>query len=214
MPDESSVLQPQYNTPDQQHETAIFGMWVFLATEILLFGGMFTALTMYRVIHPQAFVVASHHLNLALGTINTAVLLSSSLTMALGVRTAQLGKREATIGYLLATVLLGLIFLALKFLEYYQHWQGGLLPGPWFHVDAPEPQVIQLFMVFYFVMTGLHALHLTIGCGLMVVLAGLTYLRKFSAAYHTPIQVGGLYWHLVDIVWIFLYPLFYLIGHH
>jgi cytochrome c oxidase subunit 3 len=209
----SAALAPQFDDPLQQREAATLGMWVFLATEILLFGGLFAGLTAYRTMYLPAFEAASHHLELWNGTLNTAVLLTSSLTMALAVRSAQLGAKKPTALLLLGTAGLGAVFLGFKLLEYYHHYQHGLVPGAMFRYEGPYPDQVQLFFVFYYVMTGLHAVHLTIGLGVTLTLAALAWLGRYSRAYHTPVEMGGLYWHLIDVVWVFLYPMLYLIGH-
>jgi len=207
-------LREQYETPDQQRETASIGMWIFLVTEIMLFGGLFTAYTVYRFSNPQAFDIASAHMEIVLGAVNTAVLLCSSFTMALAVHSAQLGRQRAVALLLLATMVIGVIFLGIKFTEYYLHYQDHKAPGFWFEYAGPYTAKVQMFFVFYFVMTGLHAVHMTIGLGILSVLLFRTILGSFSAEYYTPIEMGGLYWHFIDVVWIFLYAIFYLPGLH
>jgi cytochrome c oxidase subunit III len=208
----SSVLGPQYDTLEQQHGAATLGMWVFLATEVLLFGGLFTAYTFYRIIYPAGFADGSRHLDLALGGVNAGLLLVSSLTMALALHAAQTGQQRALFGYLLATAALGAVFMAIKGLEYAHHFQTGLVPGlAWAYAGACAAE-LQLFMFAYFAMTGLHALHLTIGIGWVCVLALLSRRGAFPPTRHTPVEVAGLYWHFVDLVWIFLLPLLYLVN--
>ncbi len=207
-------LREQYETPDQQRETASIGMWIFLVTEIMLFGGLFTAYTVYRFSNPQAFDIASAHMEIVLGAVNTAVLLCSSFTMALAVHSAQLGRQRAVALLLLATMVIGVIFLGIKFTEYYLHYQDHKAPGFWFEYAGPYTAKVQMFFVFYFVMTGLHAVHMTIGLGILSVLLFRTILGSFSAEYYTPIEMGGLYWHFINVVWIFLYAIFYLPGLH
>lgn len=202
-----------FDDPEQRREAATLGLWIFIASEVLLFGGLFAGLMIYRWLYGPAFEAASHRLDLWNGTLNTVLLLTSSLTMALAVRAAQLGRRKPSAYWLLATLALGLAFLGFKGLEYVQHYRHGLVPGPLFRYDGPFPAQAQLFFVFYYLMTGLHALHLTIGLGVTVFLAAQTWCARYSTLYHTPVELGGLYWHLIDIVWIFLYPSLYLIGH-
>ncbi|HEY9721748.1 MAG TPA: cytochrome c oxidase subunit 3 family protein [Oscillatoriaceae cyanobacterium] len=213
MPNAAHLHEP-YDTPEQQREAATLGMWVFLGTEIMLFGAMIMGFCAYRISYAQAFTEASHHTDLLLGTANTAVLLTSSLTMALAVRSAQLGSRKWLTGLLFGTMGLGIVFLVLKIAEWIEHYQHHLLPGAGFVFPGPHSATAELFFYFYFLLTGIHALHLTIGCGVMAVLAILAWRGKFTPAYTNPVEIGGLYWHLVDIVWIFLYPLLYLAGHH
>jgi cytochrome c oxidase subunit 3 len=207
-------LREQYATPLQQRDTASVGMWIFLVTEVMLFGGLFMAYTVYRLSNPQAFDIASSHMEMVLGAVNTAVLLCSSFTMVLAVHSAELGKQRAVALLLLATMVIGAIFLGIKFTEYYLHYQEHKVPGFWFEYAGPFAGKVQMFFVFYFIMTGLHAIHMTIGLGILAVLLFRTILGTFSAEYYTPIEIGGLYWHFIDIVWIFLYAIFYLPGLH
>ncbi len=189
-------------------------MWVFLLTEIMFFGGMFGSYTIYRNMYPEAFASTSHYMNVTLGGINTAVLICSSLTMALAVRSAQLGRKKALIAFLLGTLALGLIFLTIKYLEYHEKWVDHHIPGPGFHyADSRYAQQAQILFFLYFAMTGMHALHMIVGAGLIVTLIAMASRNRFSAAWYTPVEMIGLYWHFVDIVWIFLFPLLYLIGH-
>jgi cytochrome c oxidase subunit 3 len=208
-------LQHHFDNLDQQFEASALGMWLFLVTEILFFGGLFAAYMIYRLMYPRAFAEASHELDVVLGGINTAVLIGSSLTMAMAVWSAQLGRRSGQLLYLALTMGLGLVFLGIKAVEYSAKFEHHLVPGPNFRFDAAyDPIHSQLFFSLYFVMTGLHALHMVIGIGLMAVLFVMAWQGRFTRAYHTPVEVSGLYWHFVDIVWIFLFPLLYLIDRH
>jgi len=207
-------LREQFTTPDQQRETASIGMWVFLVTEIMLFGGLFSAYTVYRLSHPQGFDIGSSHMDDVLGAVNTAVLICSSFTMALAVHSAEMGKRSLVSLFLIATMVIGAVFLAIKFTEYYLHYQDHKVPGLWFDYHGPDARSVQMFFVFYFIMTGLHATHMTIGIGILSVLLFRNFVGSFSAQYHTPIVLGGLYWHFIDIVWVFLYAIFYIPGLH
>ena len=207
-----SALAHQFDDPVQQHEASSLGMWAFLLTEIMFFGGLFVGYTVYRTAYPAGFIAGSQHLDVILGTINTAVLISSSLTMALSVHAAQTGHRQLLTRFLLLTMLLGLVFLGIKGYEYWHKYHESLVPGIRFTYDGLYASQVQLFLVFYFLMTGLHALHMVIGLGLLTVLTVLAWRGVFSAAYSTPVEIIGLYWHFVDIVWIFLYPLLYLLG--
>jgi cytochrome c oxidase subunit 3 len=198
----------------QQFEASSVAMWVFLTTEVLFFGGLFAGYTVYRVAHASAFAEASRHLDTTLGAVNTAVLICSSLTMAFAVRNAQLGRRGLLVGFLLATLVLGGVFLGIKFYEYHEKFVEHLVPGPTFTYLGSEVGAAELFFSFYFLMTGLHALHMIIGIGVLLVLVAMAWRGNFSPFYHTPIEITGLYWHFVDIVWIFLFPLLYLIGAH
>jgi cytochrome c oxidase subunit 3 len=210
----SYALRHQFDDPGQQREASHLGMWTFLVTEILFFGGMFTAYTVYRSEYPAAFAGASHHLSLIIGTINTAVLIASSLTMALAVHASQTGRRKTLLVFLVATMCLGSVFLGLKGVEYAHKFEEHLVPGPNFVYRGPDAVHAQLFFSLYFAMTGMHAVHMIIGLGLMTYLLICAARGRFTPEYHTPVVVGGLYWHFVDIVWIFLYPLLYLVGAH
>lgn len=206
-----SFLAPQFDSLEQQHETRTLGMWVFLVTELMLFGGLFTVYAVYRVVYPEGFAEGSQHLATGLGAINTAVLIISSMTMALAVHSAQTGKRRALMLFLLLTMVLGAAFLAIKAVEYYAHYQERLVPGIAFEYAGPESSAVTLFYLLYFAMTGLHAIHLTVGIGLVAAILIMSWRRYVSAEYWTPAELTGLYWHFVDIVWVFLFPLLYLI---
>jgi len=199
---------------EQQHEASWLGMWIFLATEVMFFGGMFLGYTFYRTAYPQAFAGASNDLDIWLGTVNTAVLICSSFTMALAVRAAQLGQRKPVMVFLILTIVLGAIFLGIKFTEYHAKFVEHLVPGGAFTYEGPFADAAEIFFSFYFAMTGMHALHMIIGIGLLATLIVKTARGRFSANYYTPVEVVGLYWHFVDIVWIFLFPLLYLVGRH
>lgn len=214
MAEHRSALAHQFDDLAQQHEASSLGMWAFLLTEIMFFGGLFVGYTVYRTAYAEAFAEGSQHLDVILGTLNTAILIASSLMMALAVHASQLGRRQLIVRFLLLTMLLGLAFLGIKGYEYGHKYHEGLVPGFAFHYEGPQAQPVQIFFAFYFIMTGLHALHMIIGIGLLTVLAVLAGRGRFSSAYHTPVEIVGLYWHFVDIVWIFLYPLLYLIGRH
>jgi cytochrome c oxidase subunit 3 len=210
-----AALWHHFDNLEHQHETTTLGMWVFLATEVMIFGALFTGYAAFRSWYPASFEAASSRLNLLIGGVNTVVLLSSSLTMALAVRAAQLGRHRALVILLVLTALLGTVFLALKAVEYYTDYLENLVPGLAF---APgewrQPQVnaaqVQLFLIFYYVLTGLHAVHLSAGIIIITVLALMAWRRAFTVEHYTPVEMWGLYWHFVDIVWIFLLPLLYL----
>jgi len=208
-------IAAQFEDAGQQRAVADLGIWIFLATEILFFGVLFTAYTFTRYHHPGAFAAASRLTNVVLGSSNTAVLLTSSLTMALAVRAAKLGRRRILTAWLAATLVLGLAFLVIKAIEYTLDYQQHLVPGINFTYAGPDllrAQYVELFFYLYFVATGVHALHLIIGVGVVGSIAVLAARGAFSKAYFTPVEVGGLYWHLVDVIWIFLYPLLYLVA--
>jgi cytochrome c oxidase subunit 3 len=213
-PGHSKELLHHFDTVEQQKDASTLGMWIFLVTEIMFFGGMFTAYIVYRSIHPAAFVAASHELDITMGAINTAVLICSSLTMVLAVSAAEMGQRKSLVGFLILTILLGMVFLGIKAVEYHEKFVHHHVPGASFHFDGPDPASAQLFFSIYFAMTGLHALHMIIGIALLAILAVRARAGVFSSKYYTPIDMTGLYWHFVDIVWIFLFPLLYLLGGH
>jgi cytochrome c oxidase subunit 3 len=214
-------LQHHFEDLGQQHEASTLGMWMFLSTEILFFGGVLCAYWIYRIMYPEAWAVAAAQQLWWLGAINTIVLIISSLTMALAVRASQLGQRMGTVVMLVLTLIFGTIFLGVKGYEYYEHFHEGLFPGAntftWHEVPRLAPQV-QLFMSFYFTMTGLHAIHMVIGAGLLLWFIWRAWRGDFGPEYYAPVEIMGLYWHFVDIVWIFLFPFLYLIhqagGHH
>jgi cytochrome c oxidase subunit III len=198
---------------EHQRDASTLGMWIFLVTEVAMFGGLFSCYTYFYNLYPEAFHSASRHGDFWLGTINTAVLLTSSLTMALGVHASKANARRYLIACLGLTMVLGIAFLGIKGIEYSHHFHERLFPGPGFMY--PDPAITrgaELFFWLYFVMTGLHALHMIIGIAVLGVLCILAKRNSFADGYYTPVEVAGLYWHLVDLVWIFLFPLLYLIG--
>lgn len=205
------AVAEQFESAGQQHEAAQLGMWIFLGTEIMLFGGIFLSIMIYRVSYGSALKTASHHLDMWLGGANTAVLLTSSLTMVLAVVAARETRVRATVGWLLATAGIGLVFLGIKGYEYYKEYHEGLMPG----VGPPFPMPAkpnELFLNLYFTGTALHAFHLTCGIGAVTVFAlliGRQRLRLDERS--TRVELLGMYWHLVDIVWLFLFPALYLV---
>jgi cytochrome c oxidase subunit 3 len=207
----------QFETMDQQRDSATLGMWVFLVTEIMFFGGLFGAYIVYRSLYHDSFEIGSNLLNVKFGAANTIVLIGSSLTMALAINAAQAGRRaKEQVMWLLLTILLGAAFLAVKFtFEWSADYREHLIPGFGF-VIRPEwgaaGHHVPMFFCFYFFMTGLHAIHMIVGIPILAVMAGLASRNKFNADYNAPLENTGLYWHFVDIVWIFLFPLLYLVG--
>jgi cytochrome c oxidase subunit 3 len=214
------ALAHHFDNMEQQREAGNLGMWVFLAQEVMFFGGLFLAYTLYRSKFPEAFAAASNHLNWKLGALNTVVLIVSSLTMALAVYFAQTGVRRLQIVFLIVTMMLGTTFLAVKAIEYYDKYRDHLIPiAGMFQWETAlphnvTPENIQMFYWIYFAMTGLHALHMIIGLGIMMWLVYHAWRGRFTPEYHAPVEISGLYWHFVDIVWIFLFPLLYLLGRH
>jgi cytochrome c oxidase subunit 3 len=193
----------------QQREAAELCMWTFLATEILFFGGLFFAYATYRHAYPEGFAAGAAETDVLFGTINTLLLLTSSLTMALAVGAAEHNHRRAIIRYLATTLFFGLAFLGIKAVEYHDDFTRALVPGPNFTSDLPPSA--ELFFVLYWAMTGLHALHVIVGLGIITVIAWHARNGRYTASYFHPVEIAGLYWHFVDVVWIFLYPLLYLI---
>jgi cytochrome c oxidase subunit 3 len=215
VPHHGPELLHHFEQPEQQFESATLGMWTFLVTEIMFFGGLFAAYTIYRAMYPDAFASTSEYMQVILGGVNTAVLICSSLTMVLAVRSGQLGQRNAVILYLVATMFLGAVFLGVKAYEYHHKWVEHLVPGfNWHYEHAQYARNAEILFFLYFLMTGMHAVHMIVGEGLLLALVVMAIRRRFSTHYYTPIEVVGLYWHFVDIVWIFLFPLLYLIGKH
>jgi cytochrome c oxidase subunit 3 len=217
MAEHNHELSHQFEDMAQQREAATLGMWAFLITEVLFFGGLFTAYIVFRTQFPAAFARGSHDLDIMLGAINTGVLLTSSLTMAMAVHAAQEGKSNKSIRFLALTGFLGLVFLAIKAFEYSHKFEHHLFPGSSFAFQGPEADHVQLYFILYFMMTGVHAAHMIVGILLLGVIIWMTAKGRFTATYNSPVENFGLYWHFVDIVWIFLYPLLYLIdvtGRH
>lgn len=204
----------QFDTAEQQYEASQLGMWIFLANEVMFFGGVLAAYLVSFVLYADSFEAASNHLSLPLGTFNTVVLLASSLTMALAVHAAQVGNRAQQVRQLTGTLVLGTVFLVVKAYEYNHKFHEGLVPGPWFSYTGPGAAEHELFLSFYFALTGLHAAHMVIGIAILAVLIARARRGRFGPAYFTPVECSGLYWHFVDLVWIFLFPLLYLLGRH
>lgn len=192
-------------------EVARFGMWVFLATELMFFGVLFGAYLVTRIEYAEGFAEASRHTSVSLGTLNTALLLTSSVTMALAVRAAKLDSKRETVDYLLLTIGFGLEFLAIKLIEYAYDYTEQLVPGVNFDYPGSHAQAAELFFYLYFVMTGLHALHLVIGIVMVAVISWLVWSGRLAGRV-TPVELTGLYWHLIDVIWIFLYLLLYLLA--
>lgn len=243
-------LQHHFEDMGQQHDASNLGMWVFLGTEVMFFGGVIGSYLVYRFTSPDVWGAASRELNVGLATLNTVVLLTSSLTMALAVHSGETGEKLKQVRFLLATMVLGALFLVFKGVEYHEEWEKHLVPGPHFSAarlkipSAGDPASLnteeraeaavtakfaaplvlptatfaerraQLFFLFYFVMTGLHALHMIIGLVMLAVIAHMASRGRFTASYYNPLEVAGLYWHFIDIVWVFLYPLLYLVALH
>jgi cytochrome c oxidase subunit 3 len=222
------ALAHHFSDMHVQKESASLGMWLFIAQEIMFFGGLFLAYTIYRHLYPVAFEAGSHHLARFWGTLNTAVLICSSLTMAMGVHAAALGHAKQIVAWLLATIALGSVFLGVKTIEYKDKFESHLVPGPHFSAEhlklqtkdgeraltEAEGRQAQIYFSLYFGMTGLHALHMIIGIPIIFWIAWRAWRGDFGPGYHTPVELTGLYWHFVDIIWIFLFPLLYLIPPH
>jgi cytochrome c oxidase subunit 3 len=210
---EETHLRHHFANSVQQTDAATLGMWTFLITEVLFFGGMFTAYAIYRGTYPEAFASTSQYMNVPLGGANTAVLICSSLTMVLAVRAAQLSNRKGLIQFLLLTMFFGTIFLVIKAFEYHSKWVEHLVPGFGFQYEPAQfTHNAQILFFLYFSMTGLHAVHMIVGLGLLTFLIVQAKRNVFNANYFAPVEMIGLYWHFVDVVWIFLFPLLYLIG--
>ncbi len=227
-------LAHHFDDMEQQREAGTLGMWLFLVTEIMFFGGMFLAYTIYRAKFPLEFALGSHELDIYLGGFNTVVLIGSSLTMAMAVWASQVGKRKALVWFLILTLALGLVFLGVKAVEYQAKFEHHLFPGSTFHYEAhsetgapaghaeaaappgrvPQENSLQIFFFLYFALTGVHALHMVIGIGALIFLVVAAYRGAYDKHWHSHIELTGLYWHFVDIAWIFIFPLLYLIGRH
>jgi cytochrome c oxidase subunit 3 len=210
-------LAHHFESLEQQHDAAALGMWVFLVTEVMIFGAILVAYAVYRASYPAEFAAASGQLTVGLGGGNTLVLIGSSLAMAFAVRSAQLGKSRLASDFMLLTIALGVIFLGIKALEWYLEYRENLVPLPQYTFNREPFEELslphaKLFFVFYFILTGLHAFHMLVGIGILGVLSVKARRGRYDAEYNAPVEVAGLYWHFVDIVWIFLFPLLYLVG--
>ena len=216
----SAIVEHQFDDIEQQRRAGLLGMWAFLATEVLFFGGLIFAYVIYRILHPAEFRAGSQHLVMSLGALNTVVLLTSSLTMALAVRAARLGRRKTLIAFLICTAVLGSAFLCVKGVEYSIDFKEGLTPRADYHYSGTEVPAtldankINLFYFLYYAMTGLHGIHMIVGIGMLALLALLASRGRFTSENYMTVEYAGLYWHFVDIVWLFLFPMLYLIGHH
>jgi cytochrome c oxidase subunit III len=218
------ALLHHFATEEQQRNSASLGMWWFLATEVMFFGGLFCAYLIYRLAYFGDFGAASETLNPFLGGLNTAVLICSSLTVVFAVWAAQTGRRMTLVVNLVITLILGMVFLGVKAVEYKEKFKNHHVPGASFSFDHKpipghpgqyaNPQHAQIFFALYFVMTGLHALHMIIGLGLFTYLLIHAWRGRYTPEWHTPVEMGGLYWHFVDLIWIYLFPLLYLIDRH
>lgn len=213
-PQERPPLAHQFDDLDQQNQADDLGMWLFLATEVMFFGGMFLAYTIYRMQYESTFAAASRQLDLFWGTLNTAILLTSSFTMALAVSAAAAFRRTRLLLLLLGTLILGSTFLVIKAMAYYHEYRAGLMPllGLPFRWPAESAGEAEMFFDLYFVMTGVHAMHMLIGLGVMLVLLVKAYGGGLLGGHSAPVRLLGLYWHFVDVVWVFLFPLLYLVG--
>lgn len=211
MSNQHTAYAHQFDTVEQQQSASSLGMWLFLVTEIMFFGGLFLVYAVYRHLYFGAFAEASHRLNATLGAVNTAILICSSFTMALAVRAAQLGQRKTLMIFIVLTMILGSAFLGVKAYEYNEKFEKHEVPGYNFEWEGKYGSQAHIFFGLYFVMTGLHAFHMVIGIGLMLYLLYASWHGKYSSAYYWPVELSGLYWHFVDIIWIFLFPLLYLI---
>jgi len=200
-----------YVSSDQQFETAKLGMWVFLVTEILMFGGLFMGYIAYRAWYPELFLLASEQLDVFWGAINTVVLIASSFTVAMAIRSAQVNNQRWIVVNLAITIALAFMFMVIKYIEYSHKWELGIFPGSYYAYDGIAHDKANIFFSIYYMMTGLHGIHILIGIGLMTWLLVRAVKGHFHSEYYTPVEIVGLYWHLVDLIWIFLFPLLYLI---
>ncbi|MDF1544285.1 MAG: cytochrome c oxidase subunit 3 family protein [bacterium] len=210
--DHPANLAHHFTEVEQQQESAKLGMWLFLLTEILLFGGLFCFYAIFRAWNPDIFHNAHFHLDVVMGTLNTVVLITSSVTMALAIRSLQLDQKRAALWFLWSTLILAGIFLVVKYFEYAHKFHLGQLPGKYYTFQGIEGTNPHIFFSVYFLMTGLHGIHVIAGMSIIGWLIVKTSRNRFSSQYYTPVEMTGLYWHLVDLIWIFLFPMFYLIG--
>ena len=205
-------LAHHFDSMATQNHASRLGMWLFLGTEVLLFAGLFLGYSVYRHFYHDTFRVASHSLNLVMGTINTVVLISSSFTVAMAYYSVKRGNNRAAAGLLAFTILCALTFLCIKAFEYHHKFEEGALPGKWFHFEEMKGMPgANMFFTVYFLSTGLHAFHVIVGMAILIWVLRRLVRGDFNTEYYIPVELGGLYWHLVDLVWIFLFPLLYLI---
>jgi cytochrome c oxidase subunit III len=204
-------LAHHFDTIEKQDTAVRLGMWLFLGTEVLLFAGLFLGYTVYRYFFHEAFHEASRTLDLGLGATNTVVLITSSLSVALGYHAIKQGKSKTCAVMLAFTILCALAFLAIKGVEYHHKFEEGALPGKWYHFKEVTAPGASLYYTVYFLATGLHAFHVIVGMSVLAWILVRVLKGHFGPAYYVPVELGGLYWHLVDLVWIFLFPLLYLI---
>ncbi len=216
MADHASAVAHHFEDAEQQRAAGELGMWLFLVTEFMFFGGLFLAYFVYRRWYPAEFAAGGRTMDVLLGTVNTAILLTSSLTMALAVDAAQRGARRGLVALLLATIALGTAFLAIKGYEYHHKYEQRLIPfaGLEFAVTGSERRGLAAFFNLYFLMTGIHATHMLIGIGVLLTLVALAARGRLGAERAIVVHNTGLYWHFVDLVWVYLFPLFYLIAPH
>ena len=207
----SRFMQHHFVDAEQQFDAAKMGMWIFLVTEILFFGGLFAAYIVYRAWYPELFTLASEELNTLWGGVNTVVLIGSSLTVAMAIKSAQLNQKKNIIINLGITLALATVFMVIKYFEWTHKFHIGIFPGEFYSFEGIDHPQANIFFSLYYLMTGLHGIHVVIGMGLMIWLLWRAVKGHFDSEYYTPVEITGLYWHLVDIIWIFLFPLFYLI---
>lgn len=206
------IVPHHFRSAEEAFESSKLGVWLFLVTEILLFGGLFVTYIIYRALYPDLFHEASHELNRALGAINTVVLICSSFTMAMAVNKTQLGDANRANQYLLVTLFCAMLFMIIKYIEYSHKFHEGLLPGVHFTFEGINHPKAPIFFSLYFMMTGLHGFHVLAGMGLILWCLIRSNKGHFNGDYYTPVEMTGIYWHLVDLIWIYLFPLLYLIG--
>jgi len=204
-------LEHHFVDSEQQFDSAKFGMWIFLGTEVLFFGGLFAAYIIYRAWFPELYTLASEELNTLWGGVNTLVLIGSSLTVAMAIKSAQLNQKKNIAINLGITIALACVFMLIKYFEYTHKFHLGIYPGEFYTFEGIAHPKANIFFSIYYLMTGLHGIHVIIGIGLMIWLLRRSLRGDFDSEYYTPVEITGLYWHLVDIIWIFLFPLFYLI---
>jgi cytochrome c oxidase subunit 3 len=208
----SSHLAHHFKTLGQQYDAAKLGTWLFLCTEILMFGGVFVGYIIFHGMYPEMFAEGAKHLDWRLGALNTVVLLISSYTMAVAIHYAQTNQKEKCIRNLWITLACAAIFMIVKYFEYTHKFHLGLKPGALFTFDGAEANNLALYFSFYFMMTGIHGSHVLVGMGLIYWVLRRAQKGEFSSKFYTPVECVGLFWHLVDLVWIYLFPLLYLVG--
>ena len=204
------MVSHHFSNADQEFDSCKLGMWLFILTEFMLFGGLFVAYAVFRTWYPETFESGAEKLDWQMGAVNTVILITSSVTMAMAIRACQVNQKGKALALLIVTVLCGMGFLVVKYFEYHHKFELGILPGDYFSYMGAHMSNEHLYFSIYFLTTATHVLHVILGLLAILWVAFRTAKGEFYEAYYTPVEMVGLYWHLVDLIWIFLFPLLYL----